>query len=123
MVGTLLIFSGLNTGKKSITIDWRDERGRGLLRRLAATCDVVVENYTPRVMEQIGLDYPSYRALRPDGIMVRMPGFGLTGPWRDNPAFAYVIEDTRASPDSPAIPTAIRCSRIRSATRMRASTR
>ncbi|WP_067863061.1 CaiB/BaiF CoA-transferase family protein [Nocardia shimofusensis] len=88
------IFSGLNTGKKSITIDWRDERGRDLLHRLAATCDIVVENYTPRVMEQIGLDYDAYRALRPDGIMVRMPGFGLTGPWRDNPAFAYVIEDT-----------------------------
>ncbi|WP_040801489.1 CaiB/BaiF CoA-transferase family protein [Nocardia higoensis] len=88
------IFAGLNTGKKSITLDWRDERGRDLLRRLAATCDVVVENYTPRVMEQIGLDYDAYRALRPDGIMVRMPGFGLTGPWRDNPAFAYVIEDT-----------------------------
>jgi len=88
------IFAGLNTGKKSITLDWRDERGRDLLRRLAATCDVLVENYTPRVMEQIGLDYDSYRALRPDGIMVRMPGFGLTGPWRDNPAFAYVIEDT-----------------------------
>lgn len=88
------IFAGLNTGKKSITLDWRDERGRELLRRLAATCDVLVENYTPRVMEQIGLDHDSYRALRPDGIMVRMPGFGLTGPWRDNPAFAYVIEDT-----------------------------
>jgi len=88
------IFAGLNTGKKSITLDWSDERGRALLRRLAATCEVIVENYTPRVMEQIGLDHDVYRALRPDGIMVRMPGFGLTGPWRDNPAFAYVIEDT-----------------------------
>ena len=48
------IVAALNTGKKSITLDWRDERGRDLLRRLAATCDVVVENYTPRVMEQIG---------------------------------------------------------------------
>lgn len=88
------IFSGLNTGKKSLTLDLADDRGRALLRRLAATCDVVVENFTPRVLEQIGLDHDTYRALRPDGIMVRMPGFGLTGPWRDNPAFAYVIEDT-----------------------------
>ncbi|MBF6170063.1 CaiB/BaiF CoA-transferase family protein [Nocardia blacklockiae] len=88
------IFSGLNTGKKGITVDFRSERGRELLQRLAATCDVVVENYTPRVLEQIGLDYPVLRALRPDTIMVRMPGFGLDGPWRDNPAFAYIIEDT-----------------------------
>ncbi|MBB5915485.1 crotonobetainyl-CoA:carnitine CoA-transferase CaiB-like acyl-CoA transferase [Nocardia transvalensis] len=88
------IFSGLNTNKKGLTLDFRSERGRELLRRLAATCDVIVENYTPRVLEQIGLDYPDVRALRPDTIMVRMPGFGLDGPWRDNPAFAYIIEDT-----------------------------
>ncbi len=88
------IFSGLNTGKKGITVDFRTERGRDLLLRLAATCDVVVENYTPRVLEQVGLDYSALRKLRPDTIMVRMPGFGLDGPWRDNPAFAYIIEDT-----------------------------
>lgn len=88
------IFSGLNTNKKGLTVDFRSERGRELLTRLAATCDVVVENYTPRVLEQIGLDYPALRELRPDTIMVRMPGFGLDGPWRDNPAFAYIIEDT-----------------------------
>ncbi|WP_280259920.1 CaiB/BaiF CoA-transferase family protein [Nocardia abscessus] len=88
------IFSGLNTNKKSLTLDFRSERGQDLLKRLAATCDVIVENYTPRVLEQIGLDYPAVRKLRPDAIMVRMPGFGLDGPWRDHPAFAYVIEDT-----------------------------
>ncbi|RDI45098.1 CaiB/BaiF CoA-transferase family protein [Nocardia mexicana] len=88
------IFSGLNTNKKGLTLDFRSERGRDLLRRLAATCDVVVENYTPRVLEQIGLDYSVVRSQRPDTIMVRMPGFGLDGPWRDNPAFAYIIEDT-----------------------------
>ncbi|WUC03369.1 CoA transferase [Nocardia sp. NBC_00565] len=87
------IFSGLNTNKKSVALDFRSERGRDVLRRLIKTCDVVVENYTPRVLEQIGLDYANVRALRPDVIMVRMPGFGLDGPWRDNPAFAYIIED------------------------------
>ncbi|MFC8530098.1 CoA transferase [Nocardia sp. NPDC057227] len=88
------IFSGLNTGKRGLTVDFRTERGQALLKKLVATCDVVVENYTPRVLEQIGLDAASVRALRPDIVMVRMPGFGLDGPWRDNPAFAYVIEDT-----------------------------
>jgi crotonobetainyl-CoA:carnitine CoA-transferase CaiB-like acyl-CoA transferase len=87
------IFSGLNTNKKSVTLDLTTDRGRELLRRLIATCDVIVENYTPRVLEQIGLDLDAVRAIRPDVVMVRMPGFGLDGPWRDDPAFAFVIED------------------------------
>ena len=88
------IFAALNTNKKGITVDFQSERGRAVLRKLIATSDVIVENYTPRVLDQIGLDYAGVRALRDDVVMVRMPGFGLTGPMRDNPAFAYVIEDT-----------------------------
>ena len=87
------IFRALNTNKKSVTVDFQTERGLELLKKLIATSDVIVENYTPRVLDQIGLDYDGVRALRPDIVMVRMPGFGLTGPMRDNPAFAYVIED------------------------------
>jgi crotonobetainyl-CoA:carnitine CoA-transferase CaiB-like acyl-CoA transferase len=45
------------------------------------------------VLERIGLDFDTVRALRPDAVLVRMPGFGVGGPWRDNAAFAYVIED------------------------------
>ena len=105
------IFSGLNTNKKSVTLDLTKEPGRELLRRLIATCDVLVENYTPRVLEQIGLDVDAIRAIRPDMVVVRMPGFGLDGPWRDNPAFAFVIEDaagltwmTGYSDDTPVSP-------------------
>ncbi|OBK77708.1 CoA transferase [Mycobacterium sp. 1274761.0] len=87
------IFSGLNTNKKSVTLDIRNPRGVELLHRLVKTCDVIVENYTPRVLDQIGLDFDTVHRLRPDAIMMRMPGFGLDGPWRDKPAFAYVIED------------------------------
>ncbi|MBN3454172.1 CoA transferase [Mycobacterium sp. DSM 3803] len=87
------IFSALNTNKKGLTLDFQTEQGREVLRRLIATCDVVVENFTPRVIDQIGLDFETVRALRDGIIMVRMPGFGLDGPWRDNPAFAYIIED------------------------------
>ena len=87
------IFSGLNTNKKGITLDLTKEEGREVLRRLLATCDVLVENYTPRVLEQLGLDMDTVREIRPDLVMVRMPGFGLDGPWRDNAAFAFVIED------------------------------
>jgi crotonobetainyl-CoA:carnitine CoA-transferase CaiB-like acyl-CoA transferase len=86
------IFSGLNTNKKGLTLDLQSAAGRDVLMRLIATSDVIVENFTPRVLEQIGLDFAAVQAVRPDVIMLRMPGFGLDGPWRDNPAFAYVIE-------------------------------
>jgi crotonobetainyl-CoA:carnitine CoA-transferase CaiB-like acyl-CoA transferase len=86
------IFAALNTSKKDITLDLGTQRGRELLHQLIATADVVAENYTPRVLDHLGLDYEAVRQIRPDVVMVRMPGFGLDGPWRDNPAFAYVIE-------------------------------
>jgi crotonobetainyl-CoA:carnitine CoA-transferase CaiB-like acyl-CoA transferase len=87
------IFAALNTNKKSLAIDFGDPRGVELVRRFVATCDVVVENYTPRVLDHAGLDYESLREVKPDLVMVRMPGFGLDGPWRDQAAFAFVIED------------------------------
>jgi crotonobetainyl-CoA:carnitine CoA-transferase CaiB-like acyl-CoA transferase len=86
------IFSGLNTNKKSLTLDLQTSTGQDLLRRFIATSEVIVENFTPRVLDQIGLDFPAVQAVRADAILLRMPGFGLDGPWRDNPAFAYVIE-------------------------------
>jgi crotonobetainyl-CoA:carnitine CoA-transferase CaiB-like acyl-CoA transferase len=86
------IFSALNTNKKGLTLDLQSARGRDLLSRFIATCDVIVENFTPRVLDQIGLDLAAVQAIRPEVILLRMPGFGLDGPWRDNPAFAYVIE-------------------------------
>jgi crotonobetainyl-CoA:carnitine CoA-transferase CaiB-like acyl-CoA transferase len=86
------IFSALNTNKKGLTLDLQTSAGRDVLRRLIATSDVIVENFTPRVLDQIGLDFAAVQAIRPDTILLRMPGFGLDGPWRDNPAFAYVIE-------------------------------
>lgn len=86
------IFEALNTNKKGLTLDLQSARGREVLRGLIATCDVIVENFTPRVLDQLGLDFGTVQSIRPDVVMVRMPGFGLEGPWRDNPAFAYVIE-------------------------------
>ncbi|GFG74543.1 CaiB/BaiF CoA-transferase family protein [Mycobacterium botniense] len=86
------IFSALNTNKKGLTLDLQRPRGRDLLRRFIQSCDVIVENFTPRVLDQLGVDFAAIQAMRPGTILVRMPGFGLDGPWRDNPAFAYVIE-------------------------------
>jgi crotonobetainyl-CoA:carnitine CoA-transferase CaiB-like acyl-CoA transferase len=87
------IFSALNTNKMSLTLNFQTERGRELLHRFIPEFEVIVENFTPRVIDQIGLDFASVLKLRSDAIMLRMPGFGLDGPWRDNPAFAYIIED------------------------------
>ena len=87
------IFAALNTNKKSLTIDLREPKGIDLVHRFVGTCDVIIENYTPRVLDQLGLDYETLRSDRPDLIMLRMPGFGLEGPWRDEAAFAFVIED------------------------------
>lgn len=86
------IFSGLNTNKRGITLNLQSDTGRDLLKKVIATADVVVENFTPRVLESMGLTYDVVREIKPGVVMVRMPGFGLDGPWRDNPAFAYVIE-------------------------------
>ncbi|MGA8254794.1 MAG: CoA transferase [Mycobacterium sp.] len=86
------IFMALNTNKKGLTLDLQNPRGLEVLRRLISTCDVIVENFTPRVLDQIGLDFATIQSIQPSAVMVRMPGFGLDGPWRDNPAFAYVIE-------------------------------
>jgi crotonobetainyl-CoA:carnitine CoA-transferase CaiB-like acyl-CoA transferase len=86
------IYLSVNLNKRGITLNLSDQRGRDLLLRLAATSDVVIENYTPRVMEQFGFTYDALRAVRPDIIMVRMPGFGLEGPWRDRPGFAASME-------------------------------
>lgn len=86
-------FAGMNTNKLGLTLDLRAERGRELFLDLVETCDVVVENFSARVMDNLNLGFEQLRSRRPDLVMVRMPGFGLDGPWRDVPAFAPIIED------------------------------
>jgi len=86
------LWQATNLNKRDITLDLSSPRGRELARGLAAHADVVVENYSPRVVVQFGLDYDSLVALRPDIIAVRMPGFGLDGPWRDYVGWALNIE-------------------------------
>jgi crotonobetainyl-CoA:carnitine CoA-transferase CaiB-like acyl-CoA transferase len=86
------LFLSVNLNKRGITLDLSQPEGRELLLRLVATADIVVENFTPRVMEHFGLTYDELRARRADLIMLRMPGWGLEGPWRDRPAFASTME-------------------------------
>ena len=86
------MWQGANLNKRDITLDLTSGAGRELALRLAAEADVVVENFSPRVVEQFGLDYDSLVEVNPDVIMVRMPGFGLEGPWRDYVGWALNIE-------------------------------
>jgi crotonobetainyl-CoA:carnitine CoA-transferase CaiB-like acyl-CoA transferase len=86
------LFNAINLNKRGITLDLSRPEGRDLFLRLVATADLVVENFTPRVMENFGLTYETLRLVRPDLILLRMPGWGLAGPWRDRPAFASTME-------------------------------
>jgi crotonobetainyl-CoA:carnitine CoA-transferase CaiB-like acyl-CoA transferase len=88
------LWQATNLNKRDLTLDLTSRRGLEIARRLAAQADVVVENFSPRVVEQFGLDYESLVALKPDVIQVRMPGFGLHGPWRDYVGWALNFEQT-----------------------------
>jgi crotonobetainyl-CoA:carnitine CoA-transferase CaiB-like acyl-CoA transferase len=86
------LWQGTNLNKRDITLDLSSEAGREIALRMAAEADVVVENFSPRVVENFGLDYDSLVKVNPGVIMVRMPGFGLAGPWRDYVGWALNIE-------------------------------
>jgi crotonobetainyl-CoA:carnitine CoA-transferase CaiB-like acyl-CoA transferase len=88
------MWQGTNLNKRDITLDLTSDQGRDLVRRLVRDADVVVENFSPRVIEQFELDYESLVELKPDVILVRMPGFGLQGPWRDYVGWALNFEQT-----------------------------
>ena len=85
-------FHGPNTNKLGVAVDIRSDEGVQLARRLALHCGVLVENYSPRVLDHWGLGYDALRAERPDMILVRMPAFGLSGPWRDRTGYAQTME-------------------------------
>jgi crotonobetainyl-CoA:carnitine CoA-transferase CaiB-like acyl-CoA transferase len=106
------LFHAANTNKRGVTIDLVRSEGQALVSQLLATADLVVENYTPRVMDQFGLAWEDVHRLNPALCMVRMPAFGLDGPWRDRPGFAQTMESLTGlawltgHPDGP--PTLVR---------------
>jgi crotonobetainyl-CoA:carnitine CoA-transferase CaiB-like acyl-CoA transferase len=86
------VFHAMNTNKRSVTLDLQTDQGIGLVKTLIAQADVVIENFSPRVMDQFGLGADALLELNPSLVMVRMPAFGLTGPWRDRVGFAPTME-------------------------------
>ncbi|MCU1379108.1 MAG: CoA transferase, partial [Acidimicrobiales bacterium] len=83
---------GANAGVRGITLDLERPEGVDLALRLVSGADVVVDNFSPRVLDGFGLGESDLRAVRPDLVMARMPAFGLDGPWRDRGGFAMTVE-------------------------------
>ncbi|MDA1127463.1 MAG: CoA transferase [Chloroflexi bacterium] len=90
-------FQMLNRGKRSLTLDLRSEDSQAIIKDLVRVCDVVLENFTPRVMARFGLDYESLRAEKPDLIMVSNTGYGHSGPWSNFGAMASALEPTHGT--------------------------
>ena len=85
-------FEGHNRGKRSITLDLRVAEAIDIVRRLVPSCDVVVENFRPGVMEAMGLGYESLRLLRPDIILASASAWGRSGPWAERPGYDHVAQ-------------------------------
>jgi len=100
-------FVALNRGKRDITLNLNSEEGQRICREMVGKCDVLVENFTPGVMEGYGLGYEELKRYNPRLIYVSISGFGCTGPYRSRVAFDTIIQamggliSVNGFPDSP----------------------
>ncbi len=100
-------FVALNRGKRDITLNLNSEEGQRICRELVGKCDVLVENFTPGVMEGYGLGYEELKRHNPRLVYVSISGFGCTGPYRSRVAFDTIIQamggliSINGFPDSP----------------------
>lgn len=78
--------------KKSVAVNLKEADGQAVVRRLAAEADIVVENFRPGTMEKWGLGYDALSESNPGLIMVRLSGYGQTGPYKDRPGFGAIGE-------------------------------
>ncbi|MDA0824461.1 MAG: CoA transferase [Proteobacteria bacterium] len=90
--GASKLFSQLNAGKRCITLDLKSPTAIDVVKRLVADVDVVVENFSPGVMQRLGIDYPVLRECNERLIMCSISGFGQTGPDATRPAFAPIVQ-------------------------------
>lgn len=111
--GTSLWWPAIARNKRSVTIDLRRDEGRALVRRLATSCDVIVENFRPGAMASWGLDYETLSAPNPRLVMAHVSGFGQTGPRSGSPGFGSIgeamggVRHTTGDPDRPPARTGI----------------
>jgi crotonobetainyl-CoA:carnitine CoA-transferase CaiB-like acyl-CoA transferase len=90
--GISALFQASNRGKRSIAVDVQTPDGLAIARELAATCDVVIQNFRPGVADRIGLGYDALAAGRDDLVYVSLSGFGSTGPYAHKGAYDTVIQ-------------------------------
>ncbi|MBC5766229.1 CaiB/BaiF CoA transferase family protein [Ramlibacter albus] len=90
--GVPLWWKVTNRGKKGVTLDLRQPRGRELLGEMVAGADVLVENFRPGTLDRWGISAEWLHSINPRLTILRMTGFGQTGPYRDRPGFARVFE-------------------------------
>src|SRR6516162_2255938 len=85
-------FHSCNRGKRSIVADFATERGREIVRALAARSDVLIENFKVGGLAKFGLDYETLRALNPRLVYCSVTGFGQTGPYAERPGYDFLIQ-------------------------------
>lgn len=90
--GTSLWWFVQARNKQSITLNLKHEAGREVLKKLLSNADILIENFRPGVLEKLGLGWDVLHALNPKLVMVRLSGFGQTGPMKDQPGFGAVGE-------------------------------
>jgi crotonobetainyl-CoA:carnitine CoA-transferase CaiB-like acyl-CoA transferase len=90
--GDAAYFSACNRNKRSITVDFASKAGADLLRDLAKTADIIVENFRPGGLQKYGLDYASIAAINPGIIYCSITGFGQTGPYANRPGYDFLIQ-------------------------------
>lgn len=111
--GTSLWWSVQARNKKSLTANLKHPEGVAIVRQLAAEADIVVENFRPGLLEKLGLGWDVLSAANPGLIMVRLSGFGQTGPYKDRPGFGAIGESMgglryiTGFPDRPPVRTGI----------------
>lgn len=86
------IYQHTNLNKRNLTLNLDDPEGKRVFERLVADADVLIENFSARVLDNFGLGTERLKAINPNLIVLRVPGFGLEGPWRDYTSFAMPLE-------------------------------
>jgi crotonobetainyl-CoA:carnitine CoA-transferase CaiB-like acyl-CoA transferase len=90
--GTSVWWAAHARNKRSVTLDLRQPEGQEVIRKLAADADILIENFRPGAMEKWGLGFKDLHALNPKLIMLRVSGYGQSGPYRDRPGFGVIGE-------------------------------
>ena len=109
MGGAALPFAMLNSNKKPVTLNLKTEKGRELLREMAARADILVENFAPGVTDRLGIGPADLRKINPRLIYGSSSGYGKTGPYRDYPAMDLVMQamsgviNSTGFPDQPPV--------------------